>query len=84
MDSSNWQTRLLYDWMTATEGSALYWRSIATRHDLDTAMGMIVETVVAEIEALPRCWAKDVGMKSAQSVQWNELTEALRVNGQEH
>ena len=70
--------------MTATEESALHWRSIANEHDLDTAMGMITEAVIAEIEALPRCWARDVAMKSTQSVQWNKLTEALRVSGHEH
>ncbi|MEX0430000.1 hypothetical protein [Spiribacter insolitus] len=84
MEASNWQTRMLFDWMNATEESALRWRSLATDHDLDTAIGMIVAAVVYEIDELPRGWARDVAMKSAQSVQWRELTEALRKGGRQH
>ncbi|MEX0372108.1 hypothetical protein [Spiribacter roseus] len=84
MESSNWQTRLLFDWMTATDESDPYWRNLATNHDLDTAIGLIVEAVVAEVESLPSGWARDVAMKSAQSVQWRELTEALRAGGRQH
>ena len=78
MESSNWQTRLLIEWMTATDESNQHWRNLATNHDLDTAMGLIVDTVVAEIESLPECWARDAAMKSAQSVQWREVAETLR------
>jgi hypothetical protein len=78
MESSNWQTQLLIEWITATDESTRYWRSLAAGHNLDNAMKLIVEAVVAEIESLPEGWAKDVAMKSAQSVQWREVAEVLK------
>lgn len=75
MYSPNWQTQLMLDWMTSSESSALYWAALASKGD--SAADAMAWAVVQDIEVLPRCWARDVAMRSAQKVDWGFLVSAL-------